>query len=519
VAKNIVICCDGTGNEFGESNSNVVKLYSTLIIDGHSQVGYYHPGVGTMGAKNALTTAGKAWTKFRGLAFGYGLSENIADAYEFLMNKYETGDKVFVFGFSRGAYTARALCGLLQLIGLLAPGNEGLIPYAMRLYKGVNEGLIARTLQVFISRCSKFSVAMDFRKTFSRPCTIHFLGAWDTVSSVGWILEPIGLKPGRLPYTFDLGDVSIVRHAVSIDERRAFFRQNLVREAPGRDVKQVWFAGVHSDVGGGYPEAESGLSKLTLRWMMREARIAGLIVDPVVVGDILGGAPAYSKPLSNAPKHNSLTPRWWLGEFWPKWTMQRVSPPGEEPARFRGWPRANFFRRRTINPGACIHQSVLDRRHLVPGYHPSNLPTTFTIEQEPVRDQYPVHLDIGQIFVAGIHSGLKWEDTALKLVKGERYRFEASGRWYDANIPSGPAGYASPNSILRLLEWLRRVPSANWFALIGAIGQDMSLAFVIGENAETDAHEDGILHCFANDLAMMYWNNTGWVKLTVTRIR
>ena len=134
MSKNVVICCDGTGNEFGEANSNVVKLYKTLIRD-PSQIAYYHPGVGTMGARNALTRIAKWWTRTIGLAFGYGISDNIADAYQFLMRTFEAGDKIYVFGFSRGAYTARALCGMLHIVGLLTEGNEGLIPYAIRMIK------------------------------------------------------------------------------------------------------------------------------------------------------------------------------------------------------------------------------------------------------------------------------------------------------------------------------------------------------------------------------------------------
>src|SRR2546425_7407147 len=134
MAKNIVICCDGTGNQFGEQNSNVVKLYQTLVSNA-SQIPYYHPGVGTMGTRNALTSIGKWWTRKIGLAFGYGISDNIADAYQFLMRAFEPGDQVYVFGFSRGAYTARALCGMLHVVGLLTEGNEGLIPYAIRMIK------------------------------------------------------------------------------------------------------------------------------------------------------------------------------------------------------------------------------------------------------------------------------------------------------------------------------------------------------------------------------------------------
>jgi uncharacterized protein (DUF2235 family) len=111
-----------------------VKLYSTLVIDSERQVGYYHPGVGTMGAPSAHNKISKAWSVLMGLAFGAGLLANVGDAYRYLMNVYEDGDKVFIFGFSRGAYTARALAGVLHMFGLLCPGNDGLIPYIIRLY-------------------------------------------------------------------------------------------------------------------------------------------------------------------------------------------------------------------------------------------------------------------------------------------------------------------------------------------------------------------------------------------------
>src|SRR5713101_3337175 len=149
MTKNIVVCCDGTKNEFGEQKSNVVKLYKTLVCDA-AQIAYYHPGIGTMGARNALTQIGKLWTRVIGLAFGYGISDNLADAYQFLMRTFEPGDHLYVFGFSRGAYTARALCGMLHIVGLLDRNNEGLIPFAVRMIK---------------SRKINFSVASEFKKT------------------------------------------------------------------------------------------------------------------------------------------------------------------------------------------------------------------------------------------------------------------------------------------------------------------------------------------------------------------
>jgi uncharacterized protein (DUF2235 family) len=238
MSKNIVVCCDDTGNEFGDANSNVIRLYSVLHKDSATQVAYYHPGVGTMGSKNALTTIGKTWTSFKGKAFGYGISENVADAYQYLMRMYQPGDKVFVFGFSRGAYTARMLTAILHIFGILPEGNEGLIPYAIRYFKG--EGAV------------KFGPG--FKHTFGSPCDPHFLGLWDTVSSVGWLIDPPWPLVNKLP------DICFIRHAMAIDEHRAFFRENPVDETvqPGRDLKQVWFAGVHSDIGGSYTEITSG---------------------------------------------------------------------------------------------------------------------------------------------------------------------------------------------------------------------------------------------------------------------
>jgi uncharacterized protein (DUF2235 family) len=514
MSKHIVICCDGTGNEFGDTNSNVVRLYQALARDQGPVAAYYHPGVGTMGAKNALTVGGKAWTKFRGLAFGYGLSENIADAYRFLMHAFEPGDKVFVFGFSRGAYTARALCAMLQMFGLLAPGNEGLIPYAIRLFKRRDR----RWLAGLHSSSNKFRTSAAFKKTFCRECRPHFLGLWDTVSSVGWILDPIGLKPGTLPFTFDLGEVATIRHAVAVDERRAFYRTNLVREQPGRDIKQVWFPGVHSDVGGGYPEGVSGLGKISLRWMFREAAAAGLPLDAQVVAKLLGETHTHAPPQSTATLHNSLTPPWWPAEIWPKMTKRRISAPGEEPARFRGRPRLNLFRRRFMPDGSSIHESVFSRKQRLPRYAPGNLPSAYAIEREPVADGYPIRLQPGQSTIAGIHARATWNDTAVQVRAGERYRFAASGRWYDATISSGPAGYASPSIAFRAVERLRRVRHANWFALIGAIGQDDTATFVIGEGTELVATADGIVSAFANDLPFLYRNNSGAVRLTITRL-
>ena len=358
MAKNIVVCCDGTGNQFAQEKSNVVNLYKMLARD-PAQIAYYHPGVGTMGTRSALTQIGKAWTKVIGLAFGYGFSDNVADAYQFLMQTFEPGDQLYVFGFSRGAYTARALCGMLHIVGLLTPGNQGLIPYAIRMIK---------------SRSIDFAVAADFKKTFSRECTPYFVGVWDTVSSLGWLYNAV-----YFPFTTATHnrDLHIVRHAVAIDERRAFFRQHLfgVPQNPQQDVQEVWFAGVHSDVGGSYPESESQLSKIALRWMVCEAKLAGLMVDAQREADIMGGKSPYVAPDPlTKNQHESLHGAWWIVEIWPKIVHEQ-----RDDGTWKRSLRMNLGRRRWIADGALVHQSVEQRINGNVGYRPNNLPQQHSI--------------------------------------------------------------------------------------------------------------------------------------------
>src|SRR5215212_195135 len=137
--KNIVLCCDGTANEFSQDRTNVVKLFYTLVEDPARQVAYYHPGLGTMEPAGALTTFSRKITRLLGLAIGYGLENDIRDAYVFLMNCYEPGDSVSLFGFSRGAYTVRAVASLLHMYGLIPKGNDPLVPYAIRMLRAINK--------------------------------------------------------------------------------------------------------------------------------------------------------------------------------------------------------------------------------------------------------------------------------------------------------------------------------------------------------------------------------------------
>lgn len=351
--KNLVLCCDGTNNEYGTKNTNVVHLFGALVQEPHVQLAYYHPGLGTMGAPGAWTRTARWLSRFLGQAFGRGLADDLRDAYVFLMRHYEPEDRVFLFGFSRGAYTVRALAGLLHMFGLIRPGNEPLVPYAIRLLTKLN--------------ADTFRVAKDFKATFSRECPTYFVGVWDTVSSVGWFRNPL-----TIPYSANNPDIAVGRHAVAIDERRAFFRPNLwwpkgpPHSRGPRDLKQVWFPGVHSDVGGGYAEAESGLAKIALAWMLGEAREHGLRVDEARVNELLGADGRHTPPDPKAAMHHSLSPKWWLAEFVPKKHYDAKTETD-------GY-RLNLFRRRWIPKGSLIHQSAFARG---PGY-PNHLSKAYT---------------------------------------------------------------------------------------------------------------------------------------------
>ncbi len=363
MSRNIVICCDGTANEFAADRTNVVKLFYTLEQDQARQIAFYHPGLGTMEPAGALTTPTRKITRLLGMAVGYGLGNDIRDAYAFLMDNFQDGDKVYLFGFSRGSYTARAVCSLLRMYGLIHAGNGPLVPYAVRMMMAIEKLHEAKqtkkgsTQQEDDAIANYFRLADDFKNTMCRTgCKPHFVGVWDTVSSVGWKDNPL-----KLPFSADNPDINIGRHAIAIDERRAFFRTNrwvpstLPGEHGPKDLLQVWFAGVHCDVGGGYAEKESGLAKIALEWMLEEAKAKGLLVNDARQAEVLGLSPGstYTKPDPDGCQHESLTGAWKIAEWIRKphydWktkttTMQR-----------------NHGKRRTIPPGSCIHESVFQR--------------------------------------------------------------------------------------------------------------------------------------------------------------
>ena len=351
--KKIVICCDGTSNDFGDHNSNVVKLFNVLEKNTDRQITYYDPGVGTPSTYDAFNPITKKLEYVLGQSFGYGLNQNIMDAYAFLMKTYEEGDELYFFGFSRGAYTVRALAGLINTCGLLYANSENLIAETMRIFHDRKAGKIAG----------------DFKKTFSRVCKVHFLGLWDTVSSIGWVYSPMTLQG-----TSNNESVANVRHAISIDERRAFFRQNLwgTRFEKQQDIRQVWFAGVHSDVGGSYLEEVSNLSNISLEWMIVEAMAKGLLFEPEKLENTRKLFQQNPEPYMQ-DLNISLSGGWRIAEFWPK--LIKVNKGTVDKPRWvsRLYVNRGRFRFMDGNHKHSLHQSVVLRLQKRGDYRPKNL--------------------------------------------------------------------------------------------------------------------------------------------------
>jgi hypothetical protein len=212
-----------------------------------------------------------------------------------------------------------------------------------------------------------------FDGDIERHCRVHFIGVWDTVSSVGWVANP-----ARFPFTASNPSISTIRHAVSIDERRAFFRQNLFHRATTeQNLVEIWFPGSHCDVGGGYPSifsnsptVSSELWRLSFEWIVREAQQAGLLVDPDRVATVLPN-PDPERDIWADHTHNSLTGRWWpLAEDWPKKTW-------DSKTKSYHWKAGNSTPR-TIPEGALIDGSTLERlRRSSLNYVPPNISENF----------------------------------------------------------------------------------------------------------------------------------------------
>ena len=265
---NIVICADGTWNRPEEDlrrdhPTNVLKLARGISPAGgeHNQHVFYDWGLGSYHDRALGGIAGR------------GIHKNVLDGYRYIVHNYKPGDRIFLFGYSRGAYTVRALCGLINNCGILESEHARRIAEAWRIYKSP-----ARTNH------PKGQGAKDFRKYSHDERNVHFVGVWDTVGALGIPSSLMGLFNSHDEfYDNRMGaNIAHARHALAIDEKREDFTPTFWRPREGVDLKQIWFAGCHGDVGGGYaPDKNTGklISDIALSWMLDAAMQAGLTVE------------------------------------------------------------------------------------------------------------------------------------------------------------------------------------------------------------------------------------------------
>lgn len=344
--KRLLVFSDGTWNTWNKGkDTNVARLYRLLREIPGEQMRQYDPG------------GGSRFFRLTGGVFGVGITETIKRLYRFLVLNYAPGDKLYLFGFSRGAFTVRSLAGLLETCGVLTEDRAALIDQAFAFYK---EGR---------SRESE-----HFRQAYShKDLEIRVIGVWETVGALGVPFD----KLNRLnPFSHRFHDTRLGRHvryglhAVAVDENRYPFKPALwtesyvpsPEEAPvhGQEIEQVWFPGVHADVGGGYPE--TGLSDVSLSWM---------------IGKLRKNLPELSfRPVEESPFRLEADP------------AVRMH---DERKHVYGLWRPHY---RTIKPKALVHEAVLQRRERKASYRPPNLPESLTlVETEPQAASAPAEPD------------------------------------------------------------------------------------------------------------------------------
>ena len=262
--KNIVVLSDGTGQEGGlGNNTNVYKLFNMVEDRTADQITFYDRGLGT------------GWRRITGNVAGMGISQNIFECYKFIFENYMADDNIFLLGFSRGATTVRSLSAFIHLFGILPKSRPELIKKAYKIYK-ISNGKIRK------------AVADDFVSRHHNQWTkIKFLGVWDTVDALGLPLKKLNTFIDWMPmfrhkfHNLTLSEsVEHARQALALDDERLIFHPKIWDKEikDYQTMKQVWFSGMHTDVGGGYKEQE--LSDIPLIWMIEEAKKAGLKIYP-----------------------------------------------------------------------------------------------------------------------------------------------------------------------------------------------------------------------------------------------
>ena len=528
MTKQIVVCMDGTWNDPVE-HTNVYRLFqmlpgeerqieetgpirSHLVKNSDQVIAYCFESIGRGGRARGLL----------GGTQGIGLHDCMIDAYLLVSQVYQSGDKIWLFGFSRGAWAARSLGAFIARSGLIPAvhaDDDDAADKAEKIWLDYKEGR-------GMKRGGRFWKHHD-------ETPIRMIGVWETVGELGVpLFNGLRLADRDELRFLRFADrelsprVEHGRQALAIDEHRADFTPTPWAEREG--VKQVWFAGAHADVGGGYEN--HGLSDIALEWMMQE------------INDLDAGLQLAPDQLSEALAPDSLEDR-------------------HDETRGPVW-RTRPSKARKIPDAAELHPSVVQRLRERADYRPKALEdipvcTDFYLDEaprpdetlQPEREALPFRklpVDGSTCFPAYAHKW--WNASGVEVDVGERYRIEASGAWIDKEIHAGADGYESKAWLLHLAEGSRRMEERPWFSLVAAIHprpdleannpdsenmltgliestisgvariDDESCLLATPDGCEIEIVEPGFLYFFANDSPFSYGNNHGFLSVEVTRL-
>ena len=522
--KRLIVCCDGTWNTPDQEDNgipvptNVFKIFNAIADcdpdNSVEQLKYYNPGVGSSGGIAGAALGG---------AIGLGISKNIRSAYHWLGSHYEEGDEIYLFGFSRGAFAVRSLGGFLGRGLLDLKGLESKETWK-RVRQAYSKGYRRKKSQ------QKDWAEGDWKFFHDgEPLRIHFIGVWETVGALGVPddLEILNIFEKKKNWAFhdtELGShVRTARHAMAIDEIRSSFcvsRWSNSDLHPG--ARELWFPGVHSDVGGGY--GDCGLSNAALLWMMDESAAKGLFFREEVRHGIQANALGVM--------HNSFK-----GAF----------------ARLRSRPR-NVDAIVAEN-SELFHPSVFERQRVSPIEYPAYHPTRI--------------LQQGESVTVEIFADTRWNETGVFMEVGS-YVFSSTGEWQDSKDSCDWRGteddkltvgdlVRGTSSFLGRFEEVfkgvthnesmdflgtKRVEKLKWFTLVGAIANDGGSVKVVKNDGSPVPHQyealaayadksregsavsygelrvdkPGYLYCFPNDVWSLYGNNHGSIHLTIRRV-
>lgn len=450
--KNIVLCADGTGNTANKARgTNVFKLYEAVDIQGHKyapehppQVAFYDDGVGT---SSFLPL------KLLGGAVGFGFAKNVRDLYIELAHVYEPGDRIYLFGFSRGAYTVRALSGLIEYCGV--PDVKKIEHEELRehvrhcwrgfreaAFKGVSDEQRRSNTPEDIQRAdgerrNSFRAVMHDEHAPQGAVPIEFVGVWDTVGAVGAPFEGMRtlinwIWPMRFAELTPSKAIKRACHALSIDDDRRTFSPELWNEQGGTDprVSQVWFAGAHSNVGGGY--VKQGMSLVALDWMMAEAEQCGLRFIP--------SDRDFARAHQDVHGH-MYDPRSGLGLYY-RWQPRDI---------------AQLCQAHQM-PTPKIHVSVLERiANGTDSYTPANLPYHFeaVTTNDRQRPQWPTSAELNAVRVQMVAWQSTWQqahadESMLDSLRGALRSGKLS--YYLFLIASAP--FAAVLALWKLHAWI-----------------------------------------------------------------